>query len=509
MRLKKRIKQSKSARKQSSVVQWGENDTNDDETDDNESLNQEEEASINNNDTADASINNEEDDNNMDIADSDDGSYLEQDIKCTQSSSSTESVTSNSRPIINSNDTCINSRASTLPCKANPKALSKSQRSNRNRKIKNAHEQLKKKEFYEVLESAAFQNAIEGELPFAFSPPVRQPPKPKSTRTPKVKEPLPWCPPERLLHRPRNISKSSEPRNPKPKKIRLPAVDYVVVPNSANDVKVNNNFPSYRIDDEDDDEDEDEDDDYDDYYDGVAEIRTKSPTNSMLPHEIAATHSIKVPIIAGKRQCTASMRRDKREKQKVYRNNNKAVQIEINSALERASERKKDYKEKEMKRKKKRDYRIKQKRDCIKPYVSCLQCEWNHECQWGCGYVHLNRATKHMKSNCCYNGLLSPIGDSPLFLKYGNLKPMSLGMQDLMINSIEHMGPLSSTYGNVLSLAAIGVENGNKATGVINTHVGGFECRGHGAPDCVTMYGRTFHYLTMARDLASGIGNYY
>jgi len=114
-----------------------------------------------------------------------------------------------------------------------------------------------------------------------------------------------------------------------------------------------------------------------------------------------------------------------------------------------------------------------------------------------------------MKSNCCYNGLLSPIGDSPLFLKYGNLKPMSLGMQDLMINSIEHMGPLSSTYGNVLSLAAIGVENGNKATGVINTHVGGFECRGHGAPDCVTMYGRTFHYLTMARDLASGIGKYY
>jgi hypothetical protein len=111
-----------------------------------------------------------------------------------------------------------------------------------------------------------------------------------------------------------------------------------------------------------------------------------------------------------------------------------------------------------------------------------------------------------MKSNCCYNGLLSPICDSPLFLKYGDLKPMSIEMQDLMINSIEHMGPLSSTYGNVLSLAAIGVENGSKATGVINTHVGGFECRGNGAPDCVTMYGRTFHYLTIARDLASGLG---
>jgi hypothetical protein len=73
----------------------------------------------------------------------------------------------------------------------------------------------------------------------------------------KVKEELPWCPPERLLHRPKNLSKPSEPRNPKPKKIRLPAIDYVNVQNCGNIVKVNNNFPSYRIindDDNDDDE---------------------------------------------------------------------------------------------------------------------------------------------------------------------------------------------------------------------------------------------------------------
>jgi hypothetical protein len=130
-----------------------EEDIDDDETDEDENLNEEEEASINNNDTADASINNEEDDTNMDIVDSDDGSYLGQDIKCTHTSSSTEFVTSTSRPIINSNDTYINSRASTLPSNAKPTALSKSQRNNRNRKIKNADEQLKKKEFYEVLQS--------------------------------------------------------------------------------------------------------------------------------------------------------------------------------------------------------------------------------------------------------------------------------------------------------------------------------------------------------------------
>jgi len=75
MRLKKKLKQTKSAGKQSSIVRWGENDTQEDTNDD--------ETDENNNDTADASINNEEDDNNMDIADSDDGSYLEQDIQCT------------------------------------------------------------------------------------------------------------------------------------------------------------------------------------------------------------------------------------------------------------------------------------------------------------------------------------------------------------------------------------------------------------------------------------------
>ncbi len=59
MRLKKKIKQTKSAGKQSSVVLWGENDTEEDTNDDETDENEKEEASINNNDTADASINND------------------------------------------------------------------------------------------------------------------------------------------------------------------------------------------------------------------------------------------------------------------------------------------------------------------------------------------------------------------------------------------------------------------------------------------------------------------
>ena len=150
--------------------------------------------------------------------------------------------------------------------------------------------------------------------------------------------------------------------------------------------------------------------------------------------------------------------------------------------------------------KQKRQEAINKKRNDLKPYRSSLECRWNQECKWGCGYIHLDRATPSMKSNCCMNGKLSPLQANKFYERYGLLQPLSPEMQDILINNIEHMGPLSSTYSNVLSIAAIGVENGNKATGVKNTHVGGFEIRGQGAPDCVTMYGRSFHYITKATD---------
>ena len=151
-------------------------------------------------------------------------------------------------------------------------------------------------------------------------------------------------------------------------------------------------------------------------------------------------------------------------------------------------------------RKKARESLINVKRNDLKPYRSSLECCWNQECRWGCGYVHLDRATSTMKSNCCMDGKLSPLQANPFYERYGLLQPLSPGMQDLMINNIEHMGPLSSTYSNVLSIAAIGIENGHKATGVKNTHVGGFELRGEGQPNCITMYGRSFHYMTQASD---------
>jgi hypothetical protein len=187
--------------------------------------------------------------------------------------------------------------------------------------------------------------------------------------------------------------------------------------------------------------------------------------------------------------------KQKREqnKQRIEQNKQRIEQNKQRRANEKKLQR-------ENQRKQKREEAINKKRNDLKPFRSSLECRWNQECKYGCGYIHLDCATPSMKSNCCMNGKLSPLQANPFYERYGVLQPLSPGMQDLLINNIEHMGPLSSTYSNVLSIAAIGVENGNKATGVKNTHVGGFEIRGQGAPDCVTMYGRSFHYLTKATD---------
>ena len=166
MRLKKRFKHSKKAGKQSSVVRWGENDTkedtNNDETDEIETLNAEEEASINNNDTVDASINNEEDDNNMDIADSDDGSNMEEPIYRKHSSSSSESNTNTANSHILPNS---------IEAPSKPKRLSKSQRNNKNSKSKKTKVRLENERFDGELRSLAWQNVVENNLPF---PPMPQ-----------------------------------------------------------------------------------------------------------------------------------------------------------------------------------------------------------------------------------------------------------------------------------------------------------------------------------------------
>ena len=76
---------------------------------------------------------------------------------------------------------------------------------------------------------------MDEELPFQPIPNDRRP-KRIIEKASIVQEPLDWVPAERLIHRPWKSSKPSEP--PKEKKVRLPAIDYVILPNCGNVAKL-------------------------------------------------------------------------------------------------------------------------------------------------------------------------------------------------------------------------------------------------------------------------------
>ena len=117
-------------------------------------------------------------------------------------------------------------------------------------------------------------------------------------------------------------------------------------------------------------------------------------------------------------------------------------------------------------------------RNKINGLYTTLEGVWNKECKH-CGYMHLDCATPHMLSNCCYNGKLSPWDNDAdeMYSRYAYLEPLSKQITDSIMENIEYIGKLSAAYNNVLSICRIGVENGNRETGARNTHEGGFELR--------------------------------
>jgi hypothetical protein len=62
-----------------------------------------------------------------------------------------------------------------------------------------------------------------------------------------------------------------------------------------------------------------------------------------------------------------------------------------------------------------------------------------------------------------------------------------------MIDDIEHFGPLSAAYNNMLSISRVGVTNGKIEAGVPNTHPGGFERRVGDHASIIS--GRTYHCM--------------
>jgi hypothetical protein len=63
----------------------------------------------------------------------------------------------------------------------------------------------------------------------------------------------------------------------------------------------------------------------------------------------------------------------------------------------------------------------------------------------------------------------------------------------VMIDDIEHFGPLSAAYNNMLSISRVGVTNGKIEAGVPNTRPGGFERRVGDYASIVC--GRTYHCM--------------
>ena len=114
----------------------------------------------------------------------------------------------------------------------------------------------------------------------------------------------------------------------------------------------------------------------------------------------------------------------------------------------------------------------------IKGLFTTLEGVWNKECPH-CGYMHLDCATPHMLSNCCFNGKLSPCDNDAdeMYSRYAYLKPLSKQITDAIMENIDNIGRLSASYNSVLGICRIGCENGNRETGARNTHEGGFEIR--------------------------------
>jgi len=114
----------------------------------------------------------------------------------------------------------------------------------------------------------------------------------------------------------------------------------------------------------------------------------------------------------------------------------------------------------------------------IKGLFTTLEGVWNKECPH-CGYMHLDCATPHMLSNCCFNGKLSPWDNDAdeMYSRYAYLKPLSKQITNAIMENIDNIGRLSASYNSVLGICRIGCENGNRETGARNTHEGGFEIR--------------------------------
>jgi hypothetical protein len=95
-----------------------------------------------------------------------------------------------------------------------------------------------------------------------------------------------------------------------------------------------------------------------------------------------------------------------------------------------------------------------------------------------CGYVYLTCEDCNVRQQCCSSGKYMRNDSVPKLL------PLPPALEHLALHRIEHMGPKSSYYNNILSMGVTGIDNGKG---------GGWESiRGAHA---IKLNGRTYHYL--------------
>ncbi len=115
---------------------------------------------------------------------------------------------------------------------------------------------------------------------------------------------------------------------------------------------------------------------------------------------------------------------------------------------------------------------------------------WNAPCVHGCGCIHLSSSTPGSRKKCCANGRPSSASDNfdkELIMDH-DLDKLPQFLRQVITSSPE-FSKRSSTYNNLVAMAAIMVCNYNQ------TH--GFSWHGQG-PQSVFMNGCVHHYMRIA-----------
>jgi len=112
------------------------------------------------------------------------------------------------------------------------------------------------------------------------------------------------------------------------------------------------------------------------------------------------------------------------------------------------------------------------------PFLIVVEWDYDHPCQYcNCLYLKIEKN----RNICCNNGaFLSDV------TSYPKLLPLPPRLRFLCVDRCPHFSRNSISYNNILALGATGIENGSEKNG--------WELRF--GDHCVTLHGRTYHFLT-------------